>query len=88
MKTRETYAPDDEILYGLIRIAFMLSTGSLDFKGLPKFKELKNFQVESDSCNRVIADLGKAINRKKFERKRRCIGRLKWHFHPLKSIII
>ena len=69
LKTRETYAPDDEILYGLIRIAFMLSTGSLDFKGLPKFKELKNFQVESDSCNRVIADLGKAINRKKFEKK-------------------
>lgn len=58
-------APDDELIYGIIRVAFMFSTGSFNFKEIPRFKKIKGMSI-NDDISEIIIRLGYAITDKKY----------------------
>ena len=59
---------DDELIYSIIRIAFMLSTGSINFKEIPGFKKIQGMSV-SDDISEIIIRLGYAITNKKYKER-------------------
>lgn len=64
----EKEIPDDEIIYTIIRLAFLISTGDVNFNDLPKFKKIKGIKKEFDSFE-IIARLGFAIANKKYNKR-------------------
>ena len=55
-----TEYPDDQAIYTLVRLSYMLSTRSTNFKGLPTFNDLQGATVKHDLV-RVIRRLGECI---------------------------
>lgn len=55
-----TEYPDDQAIYTLIRLTYMLATRSNNFKGLPSFNELQGATVKHDLI-RVLRKLGECI---------------------------
>ena len=55
-----TEYPDDQAIYTLMRLAYMLSTRSTNFRGLPTFEDLQGATVKHDLV-RVIRKLGETI---------------------------
>lgn len=64
---------DDILIYTIVRLAYMLSTGSCDFSDIPKFKEFEGMRVEHNLID-AIGYLGDAILEERKIRKKPIIA--------------